>query len=97
MFSKKLTSNFVKNDLIDVQKRIRSREMEEISKLNSRHQELLDIVQRNNRVRQQYDNTLEEVKTLPLDQLYPRVRVATSRRHVSRSRHASVRSDSINV
>jgi hypothetical protein len=58
MFSKKLTSNFVKNDLIDVQKRIKSREMEQINKLNSRHQELLDIVQRNNRVRQQYDSTM---------------------------------------
>lgn len=67
LYNKKYISSQVKNDLINVQDSIKKREIEKISTLSSRQQQLLDIVEKTRRDFHQYDATLNEFKTLPFD------------------------------
>jgi len=44
MYSKRFQSSIVKHDLISIEQRIKSKELEQITALNARQQELLEIV-----------------------------------------------------
>lgn len=73
-YSKRFISSQVKNDLINVQENIKNRELEKISDLNSRQQQLLEIVEKTRRQHHTYDHTLTEVKSLPFEQMYPKIK-----------------------
>jgi hypothetical protein len=73
-YSKRFISSQVKNDLIGVQESIRNREMEKITDLSSRQQQLLEIVEKTRRQHHTYDDTLSEVKFLPFEQMYPKIK-----------------------
>jgi hypothetical protein len=86
-------SSQVKNDLIHVQENIKSRELEKITSLNERQQQLLEIVEKTRRGHHQCDNTFTEVKTLPFEQIYPKIKSVKSRKNTSRRN--SSRGDSL--
>jgi hypothetical protein len=62
--------------------------------LNARQQELMSIVERNRREKHEYAATIEEVRTLPFDQVSHKINYSTKVKG-PRSQRSNSRSDSL--
>lgn len=83
MGSIRAASNEVKGELIRLQQSMKQREIDRLAELTQRQKELVQLVERGRKEREKYEASLTEVKTLPIDQAYSRIkeRAASKRSH----------------